>query len=140
MCIGFVTRRSCQAKRRGSASTNSARDGGASLGETLVDGHPGHALYPPLDVRDADEMVDKTRFSAFIQGSSDLHQRLAARGIDTVIVTGTVTNVGCESTARDGMMHDYKVSIFSECCRSPSLQQGERSWGGLRSNSGSGYD
>ncbi|WP_150551304.1 cysteine hydrolase [Pandoraea soli] len=87
---------------------------GASLGETLVDGHPGRALYPPLDVRDADEIVDKTRFSAFIQGSSDLHQRLAAPGIDTVIVTGTVTNVCCESTARDAMMLDYKVHFVAD--------------------------
>jgi ureidoacrylate peracid hydrolase len=87
---------------------------GASLGETLVDGHAGHALYSSLDVCDADEIVDKTRFSAFIQGSSDLHQRLAARGIDTVIVTGTVTNVCCESTARDAMMLDYKVHFVAD--------------------------
>ena len=85
-----------------------------SLGETLVDGQAGHALYPSLEVRDADEIVNKSRFSAFIQGSSDLHDRLVARGIDTVIVTGTVSNVCCESTARDAMMLDYKVHFVAD--------------------------
>ena len=37
-------------------------------------------------------------------GSSDLHQRLQTRGIDTVIITGCATSICCESTARDAMM------------------------------------
>ena len=58
--------------------------------------------------------VEKNRFSAFIQGSSDLDRLLKARGIDTVIVTGTVTNTCCESTARDAMMLNYKTVMVSD--------------------------
>ena len=51
----------------------------------------------------------KNRFSALIQGSSDLDGLCKARGIDTLIVVGTLTNVCCESTVRDAMMLGYRA-------------------------------
>ena len=69
----------------------------------------GHALWDGLDVRPEDMQVRKRRFGAFAPGASDLHALLAARGIDTLIITGTATQVCCESTARDAMMLNYKV-------------------------------
>jgi ureidoacrylate peracid hydrolase len=77
-------------------------------------GTHGQALYDTLDVKPADLKVEKNRFSAFIQGSSDLDKLLKERGIDTVLVTGTVTNTCCESTARDAMMLNYKVVMVSD--------------------------
>ncbi len=75
---------------------------------------PGHALWPALDVQPADETLRKTRFSAFFPGSSDLPTRLRARGFDTVLMTGTVTNVCCESSARDAMMDNFRVVMVSD--------------------------
>src|ERR1022692_4405011 len=40
--------------------------------EALTDASLGHALWSGLDVRPHDPIVEKNRFSAFIQGSSDL--------------------------------------------------------------------
>ena len=77
-------------------------------------GTHGQALYDSLDVQPADPKIEKNRFSAFIQGSSDLDKLLKARGIDTVLVTGTVTNTCCESTARDAMMLNYKTVMVSD--------------------------
>ena len=77
-------------------------------------GTHGQALYETLDVQAGDLKVEKNRFSAFIQGSSDLDRLLKARGIDTVLVTGTVTNTCCESTARDAMMLNYKTVMVSD--------------------------
>ncbi len=79
----------------------------------------GHALYPELDVRPEDWKVEKERFGAFAPGASDLHVRLQAAGIDTLIIVGTATNVCCESTARDAMMMNYKVIFVSDgnACR-----------------------
>jgi ureidoacrylate peracid hydrolase len=77
-------------------------------------GTHGQALYDTLDVKPADLKVEKNRFSAFIQGSSDLDKLLKERGIDTVLVTGTVTNTCCESTARDAMMLNYKTVMVSD--------------------------
>lgn len=80
----------------------------------LARGSHGQALYDGLDVEPQDLKVEKSRFSAFIQGSSDLDKLLKARGIDTVLVTGTVTNTCCESTARDAMMLNYKMVMVSD--------------------------
>ncbi|WP_374573737.1 cysteine hydrolase family protein [Phenylobacterium sp.] len=71
------------------------------------------ALWPELDVRPEDWIADKTRFSAFIPGTCDLHERLQAAGVDTLIVTGTLSNCCCESTVRDAMQLGYKV-LFVE--------------------------
>jgi ureidoacrylate peracid hydrolase len=71
-------------------------------------------LWPDLDVRDSDLKVNKGRFAAFIPGTCDLHQILQERGIDTLIVTGTLTNCCCESTARDAMQYNYKVIFVSD--------------------------
>jgi nicotinamidase-related amidase len=74
----------------------------------------GYALWPGMDVRPEDERVEKHRFSAFIQGSGPLEARLRARGFDTVLITGTVTSVCCESTARDAMMRDFRTVMVSD--------------------------
>ena len=74
----------------------------------------GHRLYPGLEVLAQDLTVDKHRYSAFLPNSSDLDSMLRKRGIDTVIITGTVTNVCCESNARDANMLGYKVVFVSD--------------------------
>ena len=71
-------------------------------------------LWPELEVDPADLTVDKTRFGAFVPGASPLHEVLQARGIDTLIVTGTLSNCCCESTARDAMQMNYKVIFVSD--------------------------
>jgi ureidoacrylate peracid hydrolase len=77
-------------------------------------GSLGHKLWAELDVRAGDPIVEKSRYSAFIQGSSDIEALLRGRGIDTVIVTGTVTGVCCESTARDAMMRNFRTIMITD--------------------------
>lgn len=80
----------------------------------LTPGSKGHSLWAGLDVKAEDEIVDKYRFSGFMPGTSDLPDRLRARGFDTVLITGTVTNVCCESSARDAMMTNFKTIMVSD--------------------------
>jgi ureidoacrylate peracid hydrolase len=80
----------------------------------LTRGSKGYELWPTLDVRDGDLTVEKNRYSAFIQGSSNLEEVLRARGLDTLLITGTVTNVCCESTARDAMMLNFKTIMVTD--------------------------
>jgi nicotinamidase-related amidase len=80
----------------------------------LADGSKGHDFWPELDIKDSDLVVTKLRYSAFIGGASDLEAQLRARGIDTVLITGTVTNVCCESTARDAMMRNFRTIMISD--------------------------
>ncbi len=74
----------------------------------------GHALWPGLEVLAQDLKVWKRRFGAFAPGASDLHAILQARGVDTLIITGTASQVCCESTARDAMMLNYKVFFVAD--------------------------
>ena len=71
-------------------------------------------LWPALDIRPNDLVLDKTRFSAFVPGTCALDEMLQSRGLDTVIVTGTLTNVCCESTARDAMQRNYRVVFVTD--------------------------
>lgn len=76
----------------------------------------GGDIYPGMDVKSADLISEKTRYSCVLDQSSDLHQRLRDRGIDTVIVGGIATNVCCESSARDAMMLNYRTIVLSDGC------------------------
>ncbi|HWM41652.1 MAG TPA: cysteine hydrolase [Burkholderiales bacterium] len=70
-------------------------------------------LFPALEVAPGDLRVAKNRYSAFIK--NDFESTLRERGIDTLLIAGTKTNVCCECTARDAMMLDYKVVLLSDC-------------------------
>ena len=80
----------------------------------LAEGSKGHEFWSELDIRDADLIVNKNRYSAFIQGSSNIAEVLRSRGLDTVVVTGTVTNVCCETTARDAMMCNFRTLMVTD--------------------------
>ena len=83
---------------------------------SLDEAADGFKLYPALEALPTDLRVKKIKYSAFIAGSSDLDAQLRNRGIGTVLVVGTATNVCCESTARDAMMLDYRVIMLSDAC------------------------
>ena len=71
-------------------------------------------LWPQIEVEEGDVVLDKHRFSAFTPGTSDLPAMLTADGIDTVIISGTLTNCCCESTARDAMQNNYRVIMAAD--------------------------
>ena len=92
----------------------SSPEQGAKRAQALAAGSKGHELWAELDAREADLTVEKKRFSAFIQGSSNLADMLHERSIDTILITGTVTGVCCESTARDAMMCNFKTIMVTD--------------------------
>jgi ureidoacrylate peracid hydrolase len=79
----------------------------------LTAGSQMQSLWPELKVDAKDLRVAKNRYSAFIK--NDFEKVLRQRGIDTLLIAGTKTNVCCECTARDAMMLDYKVVMLSDC-------------------------
>jgi ureidoacrylate peracid hydrolase len=80
----------------------------------LDENHEGFMVYPKLEALPGDLRVKKVKYSAFIVGSSDIDAQLKARGIETLLVTGTVTNVCCESTARDAMMLNFRTIMVTD--------------------------
>jgi len=77
-------------------------------------GTPAERLWPGFAVHAADLTVEKSAASAFFPGSSTLPADLAARGIDTVLVAGTVTNICCESSARDASTLGLRVVMVAD--------------------------
>lgn len=84
------------------------------------DGPPAERLWPGLALDTGDLVVEKDAHSAFFPGRCELPERLAQRGIDTVIVTGTVTNVCVEASVRDATTLDYRVVLVADACAAGS--------------------
>lgn len=70
------------------------------------------ALDERLEMRDGDEMIEKQWASAFHK--TDLDQRLRARGVDSLVVTGLTTSGCVRATAVDGLQYDYPVVVPRE--------------------------
>lgn len=95
---------------------------GRRMGPELTERHkaafmPGahyHEFWPSLQVAPEDLVIDKGRFSGLCANSSTMHEQLQARGIDTLLITGTLTNCCCESTARDAMQLNYRVNMVTD--------------------------
>jgi len=83
----------------------------------------GYQLFPGLDISGADAVIDKIKFSAFAPDSSRLDSHLREHGIETVVIAGVLTNVCCESTARDAMMRDYRVVMLSDANAAMSVEE-----------------
>jgi nicotinamidase-related amidase len=94
----------------------------AILGEQLAtkyfnDGQPngpGTTLWHELQRGDSDLLAIKSGASAFFPGKCDLQPQLHPLGIDTLLIAGTVTNICCESSARDAVELGYKVIMVSD--------------------------
>jgi nicotinamidase-related amidase len=82
--------------------------------DAMIAGTRSHAIHAAMDVRSADIVVDKYRYSAFMCPAGGLKSRLGALDVDTLVIAGTLTNCCCESTARDGNMMGYKIVFLSD--------------------------
>ncbi|NUP26482.1 MAG: cysteine hydrolase [Nocardia sp.] len=77
-------------------------------------GPPDTRLWPDLVADDLDLFVEKSAISAFCPGRCPLPRLLEQRGIDTVLITGTVTDVCCESSARDASTLGFRVIMVAD--------------------------
>jgi ureidoacrylate peracid hydrolase len=89
----------------------------------LEPGAEGQKIWPELEVAPEDAQIFKNRYSALISGASSLERLLRSRGLDTILIAGTKTNVCCESTARDAMMLDFKTVMLADCCAALSDEE-----------------
>ena len=103
------------------------------------DGPPRSRVDPSLAVARDDLVVEKTARSAYSPGSSDLPALLAGRDVDTLVVTGTVTNVCVEDTVRDASTAGLRVILVADACaamrdqdHNATLHVVHRSYGDVR--------
>jgi isochorismate hydrolase len=75
--------------------------------DALLDGDEFSAVDPQLAPRAGELVLRKSRYSAF--HGTDLDKVLRARGVEQIVVTGVLTHLCCETTARDAFMRDFEV-------------------------------
>jgi len=96
--------------------------------DDLIQGEERAQLIAALADDPRDLELDKSRYSAFSQ--TRLHEWLDERGCDTVVVTGVMTHLCCETTTRDAFMHDLAPVVVADGC---ATQDEELHLGALRS-------
>lgn len=69
-------------------------------------------IHPELAPMPAEKVVSKHRYSAFY--NTDLETVLRCLKIQDVVVSGIMTNMCCESTARDAYYRDYRVFFMAD--------------------------
>jgi ureidoacrylate peracid hydrolase len=85
-------------------------------GESLIKGSRGVEIYPGLKPRKDEKIIWKHRYSAFY--NTDLEIVLRGMGVTDLIITGVLTNVCCESTARDAFFRDFRVFFLADATAS----------------------
>lgn len=76
-------------------------------GELIIGGTEDWKFLPEMKIESDDTLLPKKRYSAFFE--TDLDKTLRSRGIQDLIISGVMTNLCCETTARDAFMRDYRV-------------------------------
>jgi nicotinamidase-related amidase len=100
---------------------NPARDGGMLFewwDEHIIVGTEPWRLMPEVEPSVGDPVLRKKRYSAFF--GTDLATRLRRLGVTDLIIGGVMTNVCCETTARDAFVRDYRVFVLTDGTASAS--------------------
>jgi nicotinamidase-related amidase len=80
----------------------------------ITDGSEAAAIHPALAPASDEEVFTKKRVGAL--STTRLGERLKARGIDTMILTGIATSGVVLSTLRDAADQDYRMVVIGDCC------------------------
>lgn len=67
---------------------------------------------PELGRREEDTVVEKNTYSAFM--GTGLEEMLKTMGVEEVIVAGVMTNLCCETTARDAFVRGFRVFFSTD--------------------------
>lgn len=88
-----------------------------------IAGTKGAQVVDELEMRNSDKIVKKTRFSAFYR--TRLTRLLRARKVNTLTLTGVLTDICVMYTAGDAVMRGYKVRVPKGCVASLSEERHE---------------
>ena len=80
--------------------------------DIIIEGSEGARLLPELGVRPKDTVIKKDRYSAFYK--TDLEDMLREKNIKDLIIGGVMTNLCCETTARDAFVRDFRVFFLAD--------------------------
>jgi nicotinamidase-related amidase len=81
-------------------------------GDMIREGYPEAEVHPEIAPSKDDKVIIKHRYSAFY--NTDLETVLRCGKIGDLVITGVMTNLCCESTARDAYFRDYRVFFLAD--------------------------
>lgn len=113
---------------RGDGSdTGRMKDMYPNVNDILKRGTPGVEIIDELKPLPQDVIIDKLFYSGF--HDTDLDTVLRSQDINTIIICGTVTNVCCETTVRDGAHREYKIIFLSDA--NAAMDYPDMGWGDI---------
>jgi nicotinamidase-related amidase len=80
--------------------------------KVLVAGSKGAEIYSEIAPKPDEKVIYKHRYSAFY--NTDLEIALRGLGITDLIISGVMTNICCESTARDAFFRDFRIFVLAD--------------------------
>ena len=88
--------------------------------EIIREGSPEHALLPELKVKADEAIIPKNRYNAF--HGTGLEEKLKSQNITDVIIGGVMTNLCCETTARDAFVRNFRVFFLADGTQTASQE------------------
>jgi isochorismate hydrolase len=80
--------------------------------DLIIKGSNDASLLPELNVEEGDLVIHKTTYSAF--HGTDLETKLKDSGIRDLVIGGVMTNLCCETTARDAFVRNFRVFFLAD--------------------------
>jgi nicotinamidase-related amidase len=77
-----------------------------------VEGTEEAKVHPEIEPWQREKIIYKHRYSAFY--NTDLETILRCLKIEDLVVSGIMTNMCCESTARDAYFRDYRIKFLAD--------------------------
>jgi ureidoacrylate peracid hydrolase len=77
-----------------------------------LEGSPESEVHNEITPLKNEKQILKHRYSAFY--NTDLETVLRVQKIDDLVISGIMTNMCCESTARDAYFRDYRVFFLAD--------------------------
>jgi len=77
-----------------------------------LEGSPESEVHDDLAPQPSEKVVTKHRYSSFY--NTDLETVLRVLKIEDLVISGIMTNMCCESTARDAYFRDYRVFFLAD--------------------------
>jgi ureidoacrylate peracid hydrolase len=77
-----------------------------------LEGSPESNIHDAIAPQKGEKIIYKHRYSAFY--NTDLETILRCQKIEDLVITGIMTNMCCESTARDAYYRDYRVFFIAD--------------------------
>lgn len=82
---------------------------GRFFGDYIRRGEPDADILTDVAPLDTEPVIEKTTYDAFI--NTDLQNRLEDAGVEQVVITGVLTHMCCETTARSAFCRGFEVYL-----------------------------